>query len=70
MSKSPNTDRSRWRLSDSSRREIRVTALQFLYNFLVMCAFSGVKPVRNAMLLYRLGIGLADRTSVQAEAGL
>ena len=46
---------SRWRLPDFSRPEIRVAALLFLYNFLIMCAFAVVKPVRNALLLQRLG---------------
>jgi AAA family ATP:ADP antiporter len=38
-----------------TRREIRITTLLFVYNFLVMCSFSVIKPVRNALLLDRLG---------------
>jgi len=45
----------RRRLPDFSRPEVRVAALLFLYNFLIMCAFAVVKPVRNALLLQRLG---------------
>ncbi|MCZ6634860.1 MAG: MFS transporter [bacterium] len=44
------------RLPDLSRPEIRVAALLCGYYFLVMCAFSVIKPVRSALLLDRLGI--------------
>lgn len=45
----------RWKLPDLSHPEMRVVTLLFLYNFLVMCAFTVIKPVRSALLLERLG---------------
>jgi AAA family ATP:ADP antiporter len=44
------------RLPDFSRPEIRVAALLCLYNFLAMCAFCVIKPVRSALLLDRMGL--------------
>ena len=44
------------RLPDFSRPEIRVAALLCLYNFLAMCAFCVIKPVRRALLLDRMGL--------------
>lgn len=43
-------------LPDFSRSEVRVAALLFLYNFLAMCAFCVIKPVRSALLLDRMGL--------------
>lgn len=54
MPRLPNTPRPRWR-SLFARREARTVALLAVYNFLVMCAFAVVKPVRNALLLEHLG---------------
>ncbi len=44
------------RLPDFSRSEIRVAALLCLYNFLAMCAFCVIKPVRSVLLLDRMGL--------------
>ena len=55
MPQSPETRSTPWGLPDFSRPDIRAASLLFLYYFLVMCAFSAVKPVRNALLLDRLG---------------
>ncbi len=55
MSQVPETSQSRWQLPDFSRPEIRTAILLCLYYFLVMCAFTVLKPVRNAILLDRLG---------------
>ena len=43
------------RLPDLSRPEMRTAALLFAYNFLIMGAFTVIKPVRSALLLERLG---------------
>ncbi len=43
----------RLRFPDFSRPEMRTAALLFAYNFLIMSAFTVIKPVRSALLLER-----------------
>ena len=45
----------RFRLPDFTRPEIRVAAVLFVNNFLLLCSFTMIKPVRNAIILDRLG---------------